>query len=78
MKFNLNCIFFRSNENSSFRTQIQSLKRDQQDENQLSQSEKARLEQHIDELNLKHSKQAQEISDMNTNLEECRNRIVEL
>jgi hypothetical protein len=49
-----------------------------QDENQLSQSEKARLAQHIDELNLKHSKQAEEISAKNTNLEECRNRIVEL
>ena len=70
--------YSRSNENSSFRTEIQRLNRDLQEKNQLLETEKARLEQHIGELNLKLTKPSEEIFIQNKTIQECRKRIIEL
>ena len=68
----------RSNENSSFRTEIQSMNRDLQGKDQLIKSEKERFELHIEELNLQLTKQIDEINSKNETFEQTQNRLVEL
>ena len=68
----------RSNENSSFRTEIQSMNRDLQGKDQLIKSEKERFELHIEELNLQLTKQIDEINSKNETIEQTQNRLVEL
>ena len=70
--------YFRSNENSSFRTEIQSMNRDLRGKDQLIGSEKERTDLHIDELNLKITSQIDEINSKNETIEESQKKIVEL
>ena len=70
--------YFRSNENSSFRTEIQSMNRDLQGKDQLIKSEMERFELHIEELNLQLTKQIDEINSKNETFEQTQNRLVEL
>ena len=69
--------YSRSNENSLFRTEIQSLNRDLQEKNQL-ETEKARLDLHIEELNLRITSQIEEIMSKNDSIEQTQKRLVEL
>ena len=69
--------YSRSNENSLFRTEIQSLNRDLQEKNQL-ETEKARLDLHIEELNLRITSQIEEIMSKNDSIEKTQKRLVEL
>ena len=68
----------RSNENSSFRTEIQSMNRELQEQNQLIGTEKERVDLHIEELNLQLTKQIDEINSKNETFEQTQNRLVEL